>query len=170
MKSWLQSLCGGIAVYVVMAACSGDGGKNDAVAVQPEAGAGGVSTEDSGRPASDAARGDATQREAGLVDRLVSPVRDARAQDAGETGALIVTKQCDVTDVSDVWAVVEVPGRSAESLTGARVVVPKSPPLSASTFTLTHVNGDVAIGDGVVAHWCGPPGALPYTQVTFYVP
>lgn len=81
MKNLIQTLASGVAVYVVMAACSGgDGAEQLAAVADSGLGSGGAMSVDSGATGSSV--GAPAAPEAGLADRLISPVPDAHAQDA----------------------------------------------------------------------------------------
>lgn len=89
MRNWTKNLSGAVAVYIAMAACSGEDAARHFAEVADsgaQGGSGGLPAGDSGRGASGgagASGGEPGAPEAGLLDRLVRPVGDARAQEAG---------------------------------------------------------------------------------------
>lgn len=154
ISHFVRSLASGATVYVVVAACgaSGTGGSNIV----------------------DAGQGPIDAIADAIVDSVVNPVGDARADPLPpDVATEPCNKQGSFSNTSPLYAVHAYPGKTAQDLTAVRALVHWAP--SATRHTVEGITYEQSttvplIGPERVAVYCGVPGSASYDSVTFILP
>lgn len=161
-RGWLKNLCGGVATYVLVAACAGNSGMSVAD--------GGAAT-DAGHVVGahrSEAGSDAAREAASPLDAFMRPVPDALASsDAAPSGPTVATEACDQTYKFDGTGVAYAehlfPGKTTQQLAFVAAYYPgvAGPP----GYTALMSQGTY-LRDGAVAVLC----STGITSVTFVLP
>jgi hypothetical protein len=157
VKEALRIVGGSLVVYVVMAACSSEGGVPSMIVNAVDAAVGDVG----------GTSGDATGN---ALDAIVNPIPEASA---GPLPPIVATESCTQqapdagTGVTYLYAEHAFPGYTAQQLAGLQI-------LNNDAFTsipgYSQSQGIAYIRDGYAAVICGSPTAQSITSVTFILP